>query len=387
MVLDYIIEDLMEECVERKGSDIHISAGLPPYIRISGHLTPTDRDPLTPEEVQRLIFAMLNNNQRKTFEQNWELDCSYGVKGLARFRVNVYKERGAVAACLRALSSKIPDMDDLKLPQVVRELSELPRGLVLVTGPTGSGKSTTLAAMIQTINKTRAEHILTVEDPIEFVYEPVKSVIHQRQVGEDTKSFQAALRAALREDPDVILVGEMRDLETIQLAVSASETGHLVFGTLHTSSAAQTVDRMVDVFPPEQQAQIRTQLSNSLKAVLSQTLVPRHNPQPGQFGRVMAQEIMIVTPAIANLIREGKTAQMYGFIQTGGKDSMQTLESVLAQLYLDGEITFESAISKTSRPEELYRVVGPNPPSVAKKKAGSYDPKSQDMIKSRSISG
>ncbi|MFQ3680082.1 MAG: type IV pilus twitching motility protein PilT, partial [Pseudanabaenaceae cyanobacterium] len=300
---------------------------------------------------------------------------------------NVYKERGSVAACLRALSSKIPDMDDLKLPQVVRELSELPRGLVLVTGPTGSGKSTTLAAMIQTINKTRAEHILTVEDPIEFVYEPVKSVIHQRQVGEDTKSFQAALRAALREDPDVILVGEMRDLETIQLAVSASETGHLVFGTLHTSSAAQTVDRMVDVFPPEQQAQIRTQLSNSLKAVLSQTLVPRHNPQPGQFGRVMAQEIMIVTPAIANLIREGKTAQMYGFIQTGGKDGMQTLESVLAQLYLDGEITFENAISKTSRPEELYRIVGPNPPSVAKKKVGSYDPKSQDMIKSRSISG
>jgi twitching motility protein PilT len=386
MVMDYIIEDLMEEVVERKASDLHITAGLPPYIRISGHLTPTDRDPLTPEETQRLIFAMLNNNQRKIFEQNWELDCSYGVKGLARFRVNVYKDRGTVAACLRALSSKIPDMDDLKLPPIVKELSEKPRGLVLVTGPTGSGKTTTLAAMIQTINKTRAEHILTVEDPIEFVYESVKSVIHQRQVGEDTKNFANALRAALREDPDVILVGEMRDLETIQLAVSAAETGHLVFGTLHTSSAAQTVDRMVDVFPPSQQSQIRVQLSNSLVAVLSQTLIPRVNPQPGQFGRVMAQEIMIVTPAISNLIREGKTAQMYGFIQTGGKESMQTLESVLADLYKEGEISFESAISKTSRPEELHRLVGPNPSSVVRKKA-IYDPKDQSLIKSRSISG
>jgi twitching motility protein PilT len=384
MVMDYIIEDLMEEVVERKGSDIHISAGLPPYIRINGHLTPTDRDPLTPEECQRLIFAMLNNNQRKTFEQNWELDCSYGVKGLARFRVNVYKDRGTVAACLRALSSKIPDMEDLKLPPIVKELSEKPRGLVLVTGPTGSGKTTTLAAMIQTINKTRAEHILTVEDPIEFVYESVKSVIHQRQVGEDTKSFASALRGALREDPDVILVGEMRDLETIQLAVTAAETGHLVFGTLHTSSAAQTIDRIIDVFPPEQQGQIRVQLSSSLVAVLSQTLIPRVNVQPGQFGRVMAQEIMIVTPAIANLIREGKTAQMYGFIQTGGKESMQTLESVLAELYREGDISFESAISKTSRPEELHRLVGPNPPPVIRKK-GTYDPKQE--VKSRSISG
>lgn len=384
MVMDYIIEDLMEEVVERKGSDIHISAGLPPYIRINGHLTATERDPLTPEECQRLIFAMLNNNQRKMFEQNWELDCSYGVKGLARFRVNVYKDRGTVAACLRALSSKIPDMDDLKLPPIVKELSEKPRGLILVTGPTGSGKTTTLAAMIQTINKTRAEHILTVEDPIEFVYESIKSVIHQRQVGEDTKSFANALKGALREDPDVILVGEMRDLETIQLAVSAAETGHLVFGTLHTSSAAQTVDRIVDVFPPEQQGQIRVQLSNSLVAVLSQTLIPRANPQPGQFGRVMAQEIMIVTPAISNLIREGKTAQMYGFIQTGGKESMQTLESVLAQLYLDGEISFEAAMSKSSRSEELHRLVGPNPAPVMRKK-GTYDARSE--IKSKSISG
>jgi twitching motility protein PilT len=249
-------------------------------------------------------------------------------------------------------------MDMLGLPQIVTDLAQKPRGLVLVTGPTGSGKSTTLASMINHINMTRAEHILTIEDPIEFVYEPIQSLVHQRQIGEDTKSFANALRAALREDPDVILVGEMRDLETISLAITAAETGHLVFGTLHTSSAAQTVDRMVDVFSPDQQQQIRVQLSNSLVAVLSQTLIPKHNPKPGEFGRVMAQEIMIVTPAIANLIREGKTAQIYGAIQTGGKVGMQTLEMTLAQLYHSGSISFDNAMAKTSRPDELQRLIG-----------------------------
>jgi twitching motility protein PilT len=355
--MELMIEDLMEEVIERGGSDLHLSAGLPPYIRISGKLTPTEHEPMSPESCQRLIFSMLNNSQRKSLEQTWELDCSYGVKGLARFRVNVYKDRGTYAACLRALSSKIPSMDLLGLPPIVRELSEKPRGLILVTGPTGSGKSTTLASMINEINLTRPEHILTVEDPIEFVYEPVKSLIHQRQVGEDTKSFGNALKAALREDPDVILVGEMRDLETISLAISAAETGHLVFGTLHTSSASQTVDRMVDVFPPGQQTQVRVQLSNSLVAVLSQCLVSKANVKPGEFGRVMAQEIMVVTPAISNLIREGKTAQIYGAIQTGGRLSMQTLEKVLADLYNEGTISFEAAMSKTSRPEELQRLL------------------------------
>ncbi|MEL6400301.1 MAG: type IV pilus twitching motility protein PilT [Leptolyngbyaceae cyanobacterium] len=359
--MEMMIEDLMEEVIERGGSDLHLSAGLPPYIRISGKLTPTEHEPMSPEACQRLIFSMLNNSQRKALEQNWELDCSYGVKGLARFRVNVYKDRGTYAACLRALSSKIPTMDLLGLPPIVRELSEKPRGLILVTGPTGSGKSTTLASMINEINLTRPEHILTVEDPIEFVYEPNKSLIHQRQIGEDTKSFGNALRAALREDPDVILVGEMRDLETISLAISAAETGHLVFGTLHTSSASQTVDRMVDVFPPEQQTQVRVQLSNSLVAVLSQCLVPKANPKPGEFGRVMAQEIMVVTPAISNLIREGKTAQIYGSIQTGGRLAMQTLERVLADLYQAGTISFDSAMSKTSRPEELQRILEGGP--------------------------
>jgi twitching motility protein PilT len=356
--MDYMIEDLMEEVVERGGSDLHVSAGLPPYIRINGKLTPTDRDPLTPEQCQRLIFTMLNNTQRKNLEQNWELDCSYGVRGLARFRVNVYKDRGTYAAALRALSSKIPTIEALGLPNIVREMSEKPRGLILVTGPTGSGKTTTLASMINNINVTRAEHILTIEDPIEFVYEPVKSVIHQRQVGEDTKSFGNALKSALREDPDVVLVGELRDLETIQLAITAAETGHLVFGTLHTSSAAQTVDRMVDVFPPEQQMQIRVQLSNSLIAVFSQTLVPRKNVKPGEFGRTLAQEIMVVTPAISNLIREGKTSQIYSAIQTGGKLGMITLEKVLADMYKAGLISFESAMSKTSRPDELQRLIG-----------------------------
>lgn len=308
---------------------------------------------------------MLNNTQRKHLEQTWELDCSYGVRGLARFRVNVYKDRGTYAAALRTLSSQAPSIETLGLPNIVREITEKPRGLVLVTGPTGSGKSTTLASMINNINLTRAEHILTVEDPIEFVYEPVKSLIHQRQVGEDTKSFANALRAALREDPDVILVGELRDLETIQLAISAAETGHLVFGTLHTSSAAQTVDRMVDVFPPEQQTQIRVQLSNSLVAVFSQTLVPKQNPKPGEYGRVMAQEIMVVTPAIANLIREGKTSQIYSAIQTGGKLGMITLEKVLAEHYQADIISLEAAMAKTSRPDELQRLMGAGTPPMS----------------------
>ncbi len=368
--MEFMIEDLMEQLIEMGGSDLHISAGLPPYFRISGHLTPIGEEPLSAEQCQRLIFSMLNNTQRKTLEQNWELDCSYGVKGLARFRVNVYKDRGTYAACLRALSSKIPNFEQLGLPDVVREMSEKPRGLILVTGPTGSGKTTTLAAMIDLINRTRAEHILTVEDPIEFVYEPVQSLIHQRQLGEDTKSFANALKAALREDPDIILVGEMRDLETISLAISAAETGHLVFGTLHTSSASQTVDRMIDVFPSERQTQVRVQLSNSLVAVFSQTLVPKKNPKPGEFGRVMAQEIMVITPAISNLIREGKTSQIYSAIQTGGKLGMQTLEKVLADLCRAGTISLDAAMSKTSKVDELQRLLAGAAPAATGAKPG-----------------
>ncbi|HGY5536751.1 MAG: type IV pilus twitching motility protein PilT [Prochlorococcus sp.] len=355
--MDLMIEELMEQLVQGGGSDLHIATGQPPYGRFNGELRPMTNTPLSEEACNKLIFSMLNNSQRKTLEQIWELDCAYGLKGVARFRVNVYRQKGSYAACLRALGSNIPSIEVLNLPPVVVETSKRPRGLVLVTGPTGSGKTTTLAALLNHINHTRSEHILTIEDPIEFIYKSDLSLVHQRQLNEDTRSFGNALRAALREDPDVILVGEMRDLETIQLAISAAETGHLVFGTLHTSSAAQTIDRIVDVFPPAQQTQIRVQLSGSLVAILSQTLCRRENPQPGEFGRVMAQEILINTPATANLIREGKTAQLYSQIQTGGELGMQTLEKALANLIKQGEISRAEALAKSSRPNELKQLI------------------------------
>ena len=357
--MDLLIEDLMQELVKAGGSDLHLSAGNPPYGRFSGQLRPFVQDTkLTEESCNRLIFSLLNNAQRKNLEQNWELDCSYGLKGVARFRINVYRQRGTYAACVRALGNSIPSLEKLGLPPIVEEISSKPKGLVLVTGPTGSGKTTTLAALIEHINATRSEHILTIEDPIEFTYRNDKSIIHQRELNEDTRSFSNALRAALREDPDVILVGELRDLETIQLAITAAETDHLVFGTLHTSSAAQTVDRMVDVFPAGQQTQIRVQLSSSLLAVFSQTLCKSAEPSGnGAFGRVMAQEIMINTPAIANLIREGKTAQLHSQIQTGASQGMQTLERALANLVEEGRVTREEALLKTTKPEELVRLL------------------------------
>ena len=359
--MNQIIEDLMTRLIQTGGSDLHLSAGNPPYYRLNGKLIPVGNKPLTPTDCQQLIFSLLNNTQRQTLEQHWELDFSYGLGGLARFRLNVYKERGSYAACIRALSSQIPSFTALGLPAVVREMAEKPRGLILVTGPTGSGKTTTLASIIDLINRTQTKHILTIEDPIEFIYESRQSLIHQRELGEDTKSFANALRAALRQDPDIILIGEMRDLDTIALAVSAAETGHLVLGTLHTSSAAQTIDRMIDVFPSDRQTQVRVQLSNSLVAVFSQTLIPRLSPKPGQYGRVMAQEIMVVTPAIANLIREGKTAQIYSAIQTGARLGMQTLEKVLADYCRQGILSIDSAMANTSRPEELQRLIGHTP--------------------------
>lgn len=356
--MELMIEDIMESLVEQGGSDIHIQAGAPIYFRVHGKLTPQPQfgEQLDAHGCQRLIFSMLNNTQRKELEQNWELDCAYGVKGLARFRVNVYRERGCFAACLRALASKIPNFEKIGVPDIMRELAERPRGMVLVTGQTGSGKTTTLAAILDLINRTRAEHVLTVEDPIEYVFPNVKSLFHQRQKGEDTKSFANALRAALREDPDIILVGEMRDLETISLAVSAAETGHLVFGTLHTNSAAGTIDRMLDVFPPIQQPQIRAQLSGSLVGICSQNLVPKVGG-----GRIAAQEILVNTSAIANLIREGKSSQIYSAIQTGAKLGMQTMEMCLGRLYNEGKISYEDAMAKSSRPDELARLIGAVP--------------------------
>ena len=356
--MDLQIEDLMVELVNGGGSDLHLACGQPPYGRFNGQLRPMIQDmKLSEDQCNRLIFSLLNNSQRKILEQNWDLDCSYGLKDVARFRVNVYRQRGTYAACLRALGNSIPPIDKLGMPPIVEEISRKPKGLVLVTGPTGSGKTTTLAALLDHINHSRSEHILTIEDPIEFTYRNDKSLIHQREVSEDTRSFANALRAALREDPDVILVGEMRDLETIQLAITAAETGHLVFGTLHTSSASQTVDRMVDVFPGGQQTQIRVQLSSSLLAVFSQTLCKSNHPSSGAFGRVMAQEILINTPAIANLIREGKTAQIYSQIQTGANHGMQTLERSLANLIKAGTVSRGEAMGKTTKPDELTRLL------------------------------
>ncbi len=352
-----IIEELLERLVKDGGSDLHISNALPPVARIDGQLVRYESRPLTPEDVESLLFPMLSNEQRRRLEQDWELDFSYGIDNVGRFRVNFYKDKGCYAAAFRTISSTAPKMEDLGLPEVVQKIAEKPRGLVLVTGPTGSGKSTTLAAMVDYINRTRAEHILTIEDPIEFVHSSKKSIIHQRELGADTRSFANALRAALREDPDIILVGEMRDHETIALALTAAETGHLVFGTLHTSSASQTIDRIIDVFPEGQQQQIRVQLANSLVAVFSQTLLQKLQPDGTKKGRVMAQEIMIVTPAIANLIREAKAAQIYSTIQTSQGVGMETLEMSLAKLYKSKLITLEDALARSSRPEELKRQI------------------------------
>lgn len=351
------IEELLKQLVENNGSDLHISSGLPPCARIDGKLKRLDYPPFTPEQVESLLFPMLSNEQRRRLEQEWELDFSYGIEGLSRFRANFYKDKGNYAAAFRTITSTVPSFDKLGLPEIVRATAEKPRGLILVTGPTGSGKSTTLAAMIDYINSTRAEHILTIEDPVEFVHTSKTSIIHQRELGMDTRSFANALKSALREDPDIILVGEMRDHETISLALTAAETGHLVFGTLHTSSASQTVDRIIDVFPEGQQQQIRVQLANSLVAVFAQTLLPKVQPDGTKKGRVMAQEIMLVIPAIANLIRESKAAQIYSTIQMNQGLGMQTLEMALANLYKQKLITLEDALTKTSRPDELKRML------------------------------
>jgi len=351
------IEELLRILVENNGSDLHISSALPPCMRVDGKLKRMDFPPLTPDQVENLLFPMLSNEQRRRLEQEWELDFSYGIEGLSRFRVNFYKDKGNYAAAFRTITSTVPSFDKLGLPEIVRTTAERPRGLILVTGPTGSGKSTTLAAMIDYINSTRSEHILTIEDPIEFVHTSKSSIIHQRELGMDTRSFANALKSALREDPDIILVGEMRDHETIALALTAAETGHLVFGTLHTSSASQTVDRIIDVFPEGQQQQIRVQLANSLVAVFAQTLLPKIQPDGTKKGRVMAQEIMLVIPAIANLIRESKAAQIYSTIQMNQGLGMQTLEMALANLYKDKLISLEDAMAKTSRPDELKRML------------------------------
>lgn len=347
------LSTLLKTAVEKGASDIHITVGKPPMMRLSGELVPiVESGPLTAEHTRALIYALLYDEQKRRLEETWELDCSFALTGVSRFRLNVLNTRNGVEAVMRVIPSKIPTAQELALMPSIAALADLPRGLVLVTGPTGSGKSTTLACLLNMINEKKKSHILTIEDPIEFTYEAKASLIRQREVGQHTKSFSHALRAALREDPNVILVGEMRDLETIQLTITASETGHLTFATLHTQDAPSTVDRIIDVFPSHQQTQIRVQLSTSLQAVVSQILLPRKDGK----GRVAAREVMIMTPAISNLIREGKTHMIYGAIETGAKFGMISMDRSLANLVIQGVIDKELAMSKAHDKDVLAKL-------------------------------
>lgn len=331
------IEVLLEEVVKRRASDLHLQVGLPPMIRIDGSLAPiAGYGPLDEQQVEMLIFAILAEDQRQILMKDKEFDFSFAFGSLGRFRVNAFHERGNLAAALRLIPTEIKSVTELGLPNVVMSFADYPRGLVLVTGPTGSGKSTTLAALVDKINTERAQHIITIEDPIEFTHKSKRSVVVQREVHYDTYSFNAALRSSLRQDPDVVLIGEMRDLETISAAITIAETGHLVFATLHTNSASQSIDRMIDIFPPHQQPQIRTQLANMLMAVCSQRLVPTIGG-----GRVAATEVMITNPAVRNVIREGKSHQLDAIIQTGSDQGMQTMDRTLANLVQSGTITYD----------------------------------------------
>ena len=335
------ITELLAYSVQHGASDLHLSTGSPPLIRVDGDVRKLNIAAFDAKEVNALVYDIMSDRQRKEYEEKLEVDFSFEIPNLARFRVNAFNQNRGPAAVFRTIPSEILSLDDLGCPDIFRDISEMPRGLVLVTGPTGSGKSTTLAAMVDYINNTKNDHILTIEDPIEFVHDNKMCLINQREVHRDTLSFDAALRSALREDPDVILVGEMRDLETIRLAMTAAETGHLVFGTLHTTSAPKTVDRIIDVFPASEKAMVRSMLSESLKAVISQTLVKKVGG-----GRIAAHEIMIATPAIRNLIREDKIAQMYSSIQTGMSTGMQTMDQGLLNLMNRGLITQDSAMGK-----------------------------------------
>ena len=347
------IEVLLEEVIKKKASDLHIQVGLPPMLRVDGFLTPVQgADVLNEEAVDALVYAVLDEDQKQILLKDKEFDFSFAFGDLGRFRVNAFHERGNLAAALRLIPNEMLTIEQLGLPSIVNKFSDFARGLVLVTGPTGSGKSTTLAAMVHKINQEKALHIVTIEDPIEYTHKSLKSVVVQREVHYDTYSFSAALRSALREDPDVVLVGEMRDLETIASAVTIAETGHLVFATLHTNSAAQSIDRMIDVFPPHQQPQIRSQLSNILMAIVSQRLIPRIGG-----GRIAAAEIMVATPAVRNIIREGKSHQLDAVIQTGAEFGMQSMDKTLVGLIHDGTISYDEARNYAIDIDELDRLM------------------------------
>jgi len=387
------IDDLLRQTVVSKASDLHLTVGIAPMIRTWGKLQPLNHPALTPEDTFQLAYSMLNTFQKQKFEKNWELDLSYAVTGLGRFRVNVYRQRGSVGVAARVIPETIPAIEELNIPLVLKDLCRMPRGLILVSGPTGHGKSTSLAAMISFINAERAAHIVTIEDPIEYVHHHKKSIINQRELGFDTQTFPNALRAVLREDPNVIMVGEMRDLETIAAALTIAETGHLVFATLHTANAAQSIDRIIDVFPPYQQQQIRVQVSTVLEAVVSQQLLPNmqftgHHaerrqvaaavgaaaaravsvssagetkrkdwPTLEELGRVPAVEIMMATPAIRNLIRESKTHQIHTAIQTGAQYGMQTMDQALYALYTRRLVSLENVLARAIFPEELRKLI------------------------------
>jgi twitching motility protein PilT len=349
------VPELLSALLEREGSDLHLTAGAPPVIRVNGDLERLEEYPvLTPRALQGMIYAILPQKLRERFEQELELDMSYSLPGKARFRVNVYFQRDSVGAAFRLIPYEIKTIESLNLPGVVADLARFQRGFVVVTGPTGSGKSTTLSSMVNVVNLERAAHIMTVEDPIEFLHKHKRCIVNQREVGADTHGFSQALKHVLRQDPDVILVGEMRDLETIGTAITAAETGHLVFATLHTQDAPQTIDRIIDVFPPHQQQQVRVQLSTTLQGVVTQQLVPTHDGQ----GRVVACEVMVATPAIRNLIREGKVHQIYSAMQAGGRYGMQTMDMALAQHVKAGRITQQVAFERCHDAEELNRLVG-----------------------------
>lgn len=364
---EWEIDSLLREAVERGASDLHLTVGLPPVLRLHGDLAPLDLPLLLPTDCAAIASQVLNEPQKQTFEAKGEIDLAYSLPGVGRFRVNVYRQRSSTAIALRVLNENIPTLDTLGLPAVVGQIARQHKGLILVTGPTGSGKSTTLAAMVGQINRERSCHILTLEDPIEYLHCHERGMINQREIGQDSTNFASALRAALREDPDVILVGEMRDLETISIAITAAETGHLVLATLHTMDAPQTIDRVIDVFPPHQQQQIRVQLANTLVGVISQRLLRRQD----DTGRAVAVETLITTPAVRNLIREGKIHQIYSVIQTGARFGMQLMDTHLKTLYEKGIINHDTAIDHAVDPETLAKSISQSPGVREQSYAGS----------------
>ena len=360
--MDFDFADILLETLARRASDLHITVGCQPMVRVRGRLVPLENYPkLSGADTREVVYSILSNDQRQRLETDWQLDFAYAIPGHARFRVNAYFQRGSIGAAFRLIPADIVSIDDLGLPTVAHEFCKKPRGMVLVTGPTGSGKSTSLAAMIDEINATREEHIMTVEDPIEFLHSHKRCMVNQRELGADAPSFALALRAALRQDPDVILVGEMRDLETISTALTAAETGHLVFATLHTQDAPQTIDRIIDVFPSHQQGQVRVQLSVALQGVMTQQLLPTADGS----SRVAAIETLVPTPAVRNLIREGKTHQIMSVMQTGAGVGMQTMDAALATLVRTGKITQRQAEQRSSTPDELRRLMGMGGMSMA----------------------